>query len=38
MERQWRMLRAVAFIGREGALMAGGDGGTTLQCRCEEGR
>jgi hypothetical protein len=29
-ERRWRMLRATAFIGGEGAPVAGGDGGTTL--------
>jgi hypothetical protein len=28
--RRWRMLRAVAFVGGEGALVAGDDGGTTL--------
>jgi hypothetical protein len=32
--RRWRMLRAAAFIGGEGAPMAGDDGGMTLQCRC----
>jgi hypothetical protein len=32
--RRWRMLRATAFIGGEGAPMAGDDGGMTLQCRC----
>jgi hypothetical protein len=36
-ERRRRMLRAVAFIGMEGAPMAGGDGGTSLQCRCGGG-
>jgi hypothetical protein len=31
--RRWRMLRAMAFIGGEGAMVAGGDGGTTLLWR-----
>jgi hypothetical protein len=35
--RQWRMLRAVAFVDGEGASMADSDGGTTLQCRCGRG-
>jgi hypothetical protein len=29
-ERWWRMLGAAVLIGGEGALVAGGDGGTTL--------
>jgi hypothetical protein len=32
------MLRAAAFIGGEGALVAGGNGGTTLQCRHGRGK
>jgi hypothetical protein len=28
--RWWRMLLSEAFVGREGAPVAGGDGGTTL--------
>jgi hypothetical protein len=36
--RRWRMLRAVAFIGGEGASVAGGDGGRTLQCGCGRGK
>jgi hypothetical protein len=32
-ERRWRMLRAAAFIGGEGAPVASGDGGMALQCR-----
>jgi hypothetical protein len=33
MERQWRMLWAAAFIGGEGAPVAGSDGGMSLQSR-----
>jgi hypothetical protein len=36
--RRWRMLRAVAFVGGEGALVAGCDGGMALQCRCGRGK
>jgi hypothetical protein len=36
--RRWRMLWVVVFIGGEGAPVAGGDGGTTLQCRRERGK
>jgi hypothetical protein len=36
--RRWRMLWAVTFINREGAPVADGDGGTTLQCRCGRGK
>jgi hypothetical protein len=32
--RRWRILQAVAFVVREGAPVAGGDGGTALQCWC----
>jgi hypothetical protein len=32
------MLRATAFIGGVGALVAGGDGSTTLQCRRGRGK
>jgi hypothetical protein len=32
--RWWRMLRAAAFVGGEGAPVAGSGGGMTLQCRC----
>jgi hypothetical protein len=38
MERRWSMLRAVAFVGGDGASVAGGDGGTTLQCQCGRGK
>jgi hypothetical protein len=37
-KRRWRMLRASAFIGGEGAPVADGDGGMTLQCRCRRGK
>jgi hypothetical protein len=37
-ERRWSMLRAVAFVGGEGASVAGGDGGMTLQCQCKRGK
>jgi hypothetical protein len=33
MERRWRMLRAATFVSGERAPVAGGDGGTTLQCQ-----
>jgi hypothetical protein len=33
---RWRMPRVAAFVGGEGAPVAGSDGGTTLQCRCEK--
>jgi hypothetical protein len=34
--RLWRMLRVAVFVGGEGVLVAGGDGGTGLQCRCRK--
>jgi hypothetical protein len=36
--RRWRMLWVAVFIGGEGAPVASGDGGTTLQCRRERGK
>jgi hypothetical protein len=36
--RRWRSLGTMAFIGGERAPMAGGDGGTALQCRCRRGK
>jgi hypothetical protein len=36
--RQWRSLGTAAFIGGVRALVANGDGGAALQCRCERGK
>jgi hypothetical protein len=36
--RQCRMLWAAAFISEEGAPVAGGDGGMTLQCQRRRGK
>jgi hypothetical protein len=32
------MLQAEAFVSGEGALVAGGDAGTILQCQCGRGK
>jgi hypothetical protein len=36
--RRWRSLVTEAFISGERAPVAGGDGGTSLQCRCGRGK
>jgi hypothetical protein len=36
--RRWRSLETAAFVGRERALVAGGDGGATVQCQCKKGK